>query len=215
MLLGAKEQIKIPRATIERLPLYYKTLQNLDNDDVVTTSTLELSKILGITPETIRKDLNLFGHFGIKGAGYDVINLRLKIGNILGLQNYWRIAIIGVGNLGAALANFEKITDWGFVIAALFDIDENKIGEDINGVRIYDFKKFVPISGRKLIDIGVIAVPDDAAQNVADVLVEAGVKGIWNFSAVQIEVPNDFTVINENLMVGLSALSFYLNQNAK
>ena len=107
----------------------------------------------------------------------------------------------------------EKITDWGFIVAALFDVDENKIGEEINGVRIYDFKKFVPISRRKLIDIGVIAVPDAEAQKVADTLIEAGVKGIWNFTFSKIDAPKDIVVINENLMVGLSALSFYLNQN--
>lgn len=209
-----KEEKNFPRATIARLPLYYKALQFLDNEEVVTTSAMELAKILNITPETLRKDLNYFGHFGIKGAGYDVLYLKNKIENILGLQNYWRLAIIGVGNLGAALANYEKITEWNFIIAALFDIDENKIGEEINGVRIYDFNKFVPISRRKLIDIGVIAVPDAAAQNVADTFVEAGIKGIWNFTAAKIEVPQGFTVVNENLMTGLGALSFYLNQNA-
>ena len=204
----------IPRATIGRLPLYYKALQFLDNEDVVTTSAMEIATILNVTPETIRKDLNFFGHFGIKGEGYDVINLKNQIANILGLQNYWRLAIIGIGNLGAALANYEKISDWGFIIAALFDIDEKKIGNEINGVRIYDFSKFVPISHRKLIDIGVITVPDDTAQFVAATLIKAGIKGIWNFTATKIEVPQDFIVVNENLMTGLSALSFYLNRNS-
>ena len=209
-----KKEKNFPRATIERLPQYYKALQLLDDEEIITTTALDLAKILDITPETLRKDLNYFGHFGIKGAGYDVLFLKNQIANILGLQNYWRLAIIGVGNLGAALANYEKISEWGFVIAALFDIDEKKIGDEINGVRIYDFKKFVPISRRKLIDIGVIAVPDTAAQNVADTFVEAGVKGIWNFTAAKIEVPQDFIVVNENLMNSLGALSFYLNRNS-
>ena len=208
-----KKEKNFPRATIERLPQYYKALQLLDDEEIITTTALDLAKILDITPETLRKDLNYFGHFGIKGAGYDVLFLKNQIANILGLQNYWRLAIIGAGNLGAALANYEKITEWGFVIAALFDIDEKKIGDEINGVRIYDFKKFVPISRRKLIDIGVIAVPDAEAQKVADTLIEAGVKGIWNFTFSKIDAPKDIVVINENLMVGLSALSFYLNQN--
>lgn len=209
-----KKEKNFPRATIERLPLYYKALQFLDNEEIITTTAIDLAKILNITPETLRKDLNYFGHFGIKGAGYDVLNLKNQIANILGLQNYWRLAIIGVGNLGAALANYEKITEWGFIVAALFDIDEKKIGDEINGVRIYDFNKFVPISRRKLIDIGVITVPAAAAQNVADTFVEAGIKGIWNFTAAKIEVPKDFIVVNENLMNGLGALSFYLNRNS-
>jgi len=209
-----QEKKHVPKATLERLSLYYKTLQNLDNEEVVTTSAIELAEILDIKPEKIRKDLSMVGKFGMKGLGYDVIHLKTNIANILGLQNYWRLAIIGVGNLGAALANYEKISDWGFVIAALFDIDENKIGEEINGVRVYDFKKFASISRRKLIDIGVIAVPDDAAQEVANTLIEAGVKGIWNFTAVQIDAPKNVKVVDENLMTGLSALSFYLNQNS-
>ena len=209
-----QEKKHVPKATLERLSLYYKTLQNLDNEEVVTTSAIELAEILDIKPEKIRKDLSMVGKFGMKGLGYDVIHLKTNIANILGLQNYWRLAIIGVGNLGAALANYEKISDWGFVIAALFDIDENKIGEEINGVRVYDFKKFASISRRKLIDIGVIAVPDDAAQEVANTLIEAGVKGIWNFTAVQIDAPKNVKVVEENLMTGLSALSFYLNQNS-
>ena len=209
-----QEKKHVPKATLERLSLYYKTLQNLDNEEVVTTSAIELAEILDIKPEKIRKDLSMVGKFGMKGLGYDVIHLKTNIANILGLQNYWRLAIIGVGNLGAALANYEKISNWGFVIAALFDIDENKIGEEINGVRVYDFKKFASISRRKLIDIGVIAVPDDAAQEVANTLIEAGVKGIWNFTAVQIDAPKNVKVVDENLMTGLSALSFYLNQNS-
>lgn len=209
-----QEKKHVPKATLERLSLYYKTLQNLDNEEVVTTSAIELAEILDIKPEKIRKDLSMVGKFGMKGLGYDVIHLKTNIANILGLQNYWRLAIIGVGNFGAALANYEKISDWGFVIAALFDIDENKIGEEINGVRVYDFKKFASISRRKLIDIGVIAVPDDAAQEVADTLIAAGVKGIWNFTAVQIDAPKNVKVVEENLMTGLSALSFYLNQNS-
>ena len=198
-----KEKIKIPKATLERLSIYYTALQNLDNEEIITISTLELAKILKIKPEQIRKDLSMFGNFGMKGVGYDVIHLKIQIANILGLQNYWRLAIIGVGNLGAALANYEKITDWGF-----------KIGEEINGIRIYDFEKFVPISRRKLIDIGVIAVPDDAAQSVADTLIKAGVSGIWNFTAAKIDAPKDILVVDENLMAGLSALSFYINQNS-
>ena len=209
-----KEKITLPKATLGRLSLYYKTLQNLDNEEVVMISTLELAAMLDMKPEKIRKDLSMVGKFGMKGVGYDVVNLKLQLGNILGLNNYWRLAIIGIGNFGAALANYEKITDWGFIVAALFDVDEKKIGEEINGVRIYDFKKFVPISRRKLIDIGVIAVPDAEAQNVADILIEAGVKGIWNFTAAKINAPKNVTLVDENLMTGLSALSFYLNQNA-
>ena len=207
------DEKKLARATVERLTLYYQALQKLPDKKLKEISSIELAKIIKIKPEQIRKDLNVFGKFGIKGLGYDVSDLKNKLTNILGLQNNFRIAIIGVGNLGAALANYEKISELGFVIAALFDIDKNKIGEEINGVRIYDFEKFVPISRRKLIDIGIIAVPNEQAQKVADVLAEAEIRGIWNFTSTKLQVPYFITVVNEDLSVGLGTLSFYMNQN--
>lgn len=205
---------KFARAMIERLPLYYRTLQKLEDNGFLEVSSIELAKILGTKPEQIRKDLTEFGNFGIKGLGYDVTDLKNKIGNIIGFQNNWRLAVIGVGNVGAALAKYEKIADLGFVLAALFDVDENLIGEEINGLKIYDFKKFNSISRRKLIDIGVIAVPENEAQNVADILVKANIKGIWNFASVKLEVPEDIVVVNQDFTVGLSTLSFYLSQNS-
>ena len=205
---------KYARATIERLPLYYRVLKDLEEKGADTVSSIDFSEILGIKPEKIRKDLVTFGNFGIKGLGYDVSELKNKINHIIGLQNNWRIAVIGVGKMGEALACNEKISDLGFVIAALFDIDEKKIGKEINGVRIYDFEKFIPISHRKLIDIAVLTIPDEEAQNVANVIAEAQVRGIWNFTSVKLEVPYFISVVNQDLTIGLSALSFYLNQNA-
>lgn len=206
---------KIARATVRRLPLYYQALLDLEQQGVSEISSMELAEILGTKSEQIRKDLTLFGKFGIKGLGYEVRTLKNKIANIIGLQNNFRLAIIGMGNLGVALANYQKIQELGYVIAALFDIDKQKIGDEINGIRIYDFTKFIPISRRKLIDIGVIAVPDEKAQIVADILVAADVRGIWNFTTTKLEVPSSVSVVDENFAVGLGALSFYLNQDSR
>ena len=208
------EEKKFSKTTVKRLPLYYQSLRELENRGINEISSIELSKMMGIKPEQIRKDLTAFGNFGIKGLGYEVSDLKNNIGNILGLHNNWRVAIIGMGKLGTALANYEKLSELGFVIAALFDVDKKKIGNEINDVRIYDFEKFIPISRRKLIDIGVIAVPDEEAQHVADVLAEAEIRGIWNFTSVKLKVPYFISVINENLTSGIGALSFYLNQNS-
>ena len=208
------EEKKLSKTTVKRLPLYYQSLRELENKGINEISSIELSKMMGIKPEQIRKDLTAFGNFGIKGLGYEVSDLKNNIGNILGLHNNWRVAIIGMGKLGTALANYEKLSELGFVIAALFDVDKKKIGNEINDVRIYDFEKFIPISRRKLIDIGVIAVPDEEAQHVADVLAEAEIRGIWNFTSVKLKVPYFISVINENLTSGIGALSFYLNQNS-
>ena len=208
------EEKKFSKTTVKRLPLYYQSLRELENKGINEISSIELSKMMGIKPEQIRKDLTAFGNFGIKGLGYEVSDLKNNIGNILGLHNNWRVAIIGMGKLGTALTNYEKLSELGFVIAALFDVDKKKIGNEINDVRIYDFEKFIPISRRKLIDIGVIAVPDEEAQKVANVLAEAEIRGVWNFTSVKLNVPYFITVVNENLTSGIGALSFYLNQNS-
>ena len=202
----------ISQATLDRMPLYYRTLRAAEADGVRVISSQELGKILDITPEQIRKDLTYFGQFGKKGIGYYVSELKSKIENILGLQYHWRLAIVGVGHLGAALANYKNFSTLGFQIAALFDTDERIIGSEVNGVKIYDFKKINSVATRKLVDIGVIAVPDFAAQEVADALVAAGVLGIWNFAPVKLNVPKQIALVNEDLSIGLTALSYHLAQ---
>ena len=198
------------RATLERLPLYYRTLKNLIDSGEEIISSSELSKILEITPEQIRKDFSDFGQFGIKGVGYDVDKLKRGIEKILGLQYNWRMAIVGVGNLGTALANDKIFPLQGFQVCALFDVDENLIGQKINGVKVYDFAKLDAVIRRKIIDIGIITVPDTQAQIVADALISAGVKGIWNFAPIKISVPPEIYLVNEDLFIGLTTLSHYL-----
>ena len=202
----------ISQATLERMPLYYRTLCAAEEKGVVVISSQELGKILNITPEKIRKDLTLFGQFGKKGIGYYVGDLKNKIENILGLQYHWRLGIVGAGHLGSALANYKNFPSMGFQIVALFDTDERIIGAEINGVKVYDIKKINSVATRKLIDIGVITVPDIYAQDVADKLVSAGVLGIWNFAPKKIEVPPQITLVNEDLSIGLTSLSYHLTQ---
>ena len=202
----------ISQATLDRMPLYYRTLCTAEENGVVIISSQELGKILNLTPAKIRKDLTLFGHFGKKSLGYYVSELKSKIENILGLQYHWRLGIVGAGHLGSALANYKNFPSMGFQIVALFDTDERIIGSEINGVKVYDFKKINSVATRKLIDIGVITVPDIYAQDVADKLVSAGVLGIWNFAPKKIEVPPQITLVNEDLSVGLTSLSYHLTQ---
>lgn len=203
---------KISQATLNRLPIYYRILCTAEEGGVEIISSHELGKILNITPEQIRKDLTSFGNFGKKGIGYEVNDLKNKIENILGLQYHWRLGIVGAGHLGAALANYKNFPSLGFQIVALFDVDERIIGSEINGVKIYDFKKINSVATRKLIDIGVIAVPDIHAQKVADALVKAGVLGIWNFAPIKLNVPPQITLVNEDLSIGLTSLSYHLAQ---
>ncbi|MBQ9441958.1 MAG: redox-sensing transcriptional repressor Rex [Selenomonadaceae bacterium] len=203
---------KISQATLNRLPIYYRILCTAAESGIEIISSHELGKILNITPEQIRKDLTSFGNFGKKGIGYEVNDLKNKIENILGLQYHWRLGIVGAGHLGAALANYKNFPSLGFQIVALFDVDERIIGSEINGVKIYDFKKINSVATRKLVDIGVIAVSDIHAQKVADALVKAGVLGIWNFAPIKLNVPPQITLVNEDLSIGLTSLSYHLAQ---
>ena len=201
---------KISRATLDRVPIYYRTLKNLNDSGEQIISSSQLAKLLEITPEQIRKDFLDLGQFGIKGVGYRVDKLKRGIEIILGLQYRWNLAIVGVGNLGMALANYKNFPLLGFQVSALFDVDENLFGKKINGVKVYDFAKLDSVSKRKIIDIGVITVPDTQAQIVADALISVGVKGIWNFAPIKISAPPEINVVNEDLCVGLASLSYHL-----
>ena len=204
-----KEQT-ISKATIDRLPLYYRTLRLAQDDGMDIISSDELGRRLELTPEQIRKDLALFGQFGKKGVGYYVNELKFNVGKILGLDNHWNIAIVGIGHLGVALANYQNFIALGFNLVALFDNDPNIIGKTVNHVKVKSIDELQSCAKNLKIDIGVIAVPAQFAQQVADKLVKADIKGIWNFAPVKMRVPEDVKIVNEDLSVGLSRLSYYI-----
>ena len=206
-----KEQT-ISKATIDRLPLYYRTLRLAQDDGMDIISSDELGRRLELTPEQIRKDLALFGQFGKKGVGYYVNELKFNVGKILGLDNHWNIAIIGIGHLGVALANYQNFIALGFNLVALFDNDPNIIGKTVNHVKVKSIDELQSCAKNLKIDIGVIAVPAQFAQQVADKLVKANIKGIWNFAPVKMRVPEDVKIVNEDLSVGLSRLSYYITE---
>lgn len=202
----------ISQATIDRLPLYFRTLQLAEDEQLKIISSDELGRRLDITPEQIRKDFATFGQFGRKGIGYDVHELKQNIGKILGLQNNWRLAIVGIGHLGGALANYMNFTSLGFSVVALFDKNKSIVGTEVNKLNINDISDVNSIVAAKSVDIGVITVPADEAQGVADLLIAAGVKGIWNFAPIKLNVPPNVPLVNEDLSIGLSALSYHMSQ---
>lgn len=204
--------IVISKATIDRLPLYFRTLRNAQEEGLEIISSEELGKKIGITPEQIRKDLSLFGEFGKKGVGYYVRDLIRNIGEILGLHRNWNIALVGVGHLGWALANYRNFSSLGFNLVASFDNDPGKIGAKVNEVPIYAMEQLEEVIRERHIVIGVITVPAEFAQSAANRLIEAGVRGIWNFAPVKLNVPDDIKLINEDLSIGLSSLSYYLSR---
>ncbi len=207
-----RSQVSISKATIDRLPLYFRTLRLAQDEGKDIISSDELGRRLGITPEQIRKDLASFGQFGKKGVGYFVNELKHNVGGILGLDKHWNIAIVGIGHLGAALANFHNFVTLGFNLVALFDEDPEVIGTTVNHIKVEDVANLEQIVKERQIHIGIIAVPAAFAQSVADKLVAAGVKGIWNFAPIKMEVPDTMHIVNEDLSVGLSSLSYHITR---
>lgn len=207
-----KDHIVISKATIDRLPLYFRTLKLTQEEGLEIISSEELGRRIGVTPEQIRKDLSSFGEFGKKGVGYYVRELMRNIGEILGLHRNWNFAIIGFGHLGWALANYRNFAALGFNLTAIFDVDLNKIGQKVHGVEVYAMDRLEEIVKEKNINIGIITVPAEYAQQVTNKLVATGVKGIWNFAPIKINVPHNIRLVSEDLSVGLSSISYYLSR---
>lgn len=210
-----KEHIVISKATIDRLPVYFRVLRTIQTEGVEIISSEELGRRIGVTPEQIRKDLAAFGEFGKKGVGYYVQELIRHIGEILGLHRNWNIAIVGLGHLGWALANYRNFAALGFNLAAAFDVDPGKVGQAINGVEVCHINQLSDIVKARNIQIGVIAVPATQAQEIADKLVTAGIRGIWNFAPVRLNVPDNVRLVSEDLSIGLSSISYYLSRSTQ
>ena len=211
-MTAPKRTSMISKATIDRLPLYFRTLRLVQDEGIDVISSDELGRRLGITPEQIRKDLASFGQFGKKGVGYYVNELKHNVGGILGLDHHWNIAVIGIGHLGAALANYQNFVSLGFNLVALFDQDPKVIGTVQNHVKVEDVRQLARVVRERHVDIGIIAVPAAFAQDVADQLVAAGVRGIWNFAPITMQVPDAMQIVNEDLSIGLSRLSYYITR---
>ena len=212
-MFNVKGQPVISKATIDRLPLYFRTLRLAQDEGIDIISSDELGRRLSITPEQIRKDLAAFGQFGKKGVGYYVNELKRRVGEILGLDRHWNIAIIGIGHLGVALANYQNFIALGFNLVALFDQDPKLIGTTVNHLPVSHISDMDEIAKKRNIHIAIIAVPAVFAQEAADRAIAAGVNGIWNFAPVKLQVPSGIHLVNEDLSVGLSSLSYHLTRN--
>jgi len=208
--------VKISDSVVRRLPLYLRVLDDLSQTQgVKLLSSQELGERAGVTPALVRKDLAWFGEFGKQGVGYDVHYLRDELRRILHLDREVRIALVGVGSLGMALARYHRRRylnepDFHLHIVALFDTDARKIGEVVDGVPILPLDELPGIVDRLAIRMAMIAVPTEAAQGVADRLVRAGVKGILNFAPVKLKVPEHIHVAAADLSAELQCLAYYL-----
>jgi len=206
---------KISDSTISRLSKYYRTLGRLIENKVKTVSSDEIAEIDGVTSAQVRKDLSFFGTFGKRGLGYNTIDLQNNIGTILGLYKKWNVALVGIGNIGRALVDYEEFKKQGFVIKLLLDNDENKIGEIVGDLEIKPFVNAVEFLEDEKIQIAIVAVPAKVAQGVVNSLTDAGVKAILNFAPLSLKVPKGVTIKNENMSIELEALSYFLTNRGK
>lgn len=209
---------KISEAVVRRLPLYLRVLDELaEAGQTKLLSSQELGERAGVTPALVRKDLAWFGEFGKQGVGYDVHYLRSELRRILHLDKEIRIALVGVGSLGMALARYHRRRyliepDFNLHIVALFDTDPRKIGEVVDGVPISSLGELPVLVDRLGIRMAMIAVPAEAAQGVADRLAAAGVKAILNFAPVKLKVPPGVHVATADLSGELQCLAYYLDR---
>ena len=209
------EQRKISRAVISRLPRYYRYLGDLLEAGVERISSSDLSKKMHVTASQIRQDLNNFGGFGQQGYGYNVKYLYTEIGKILGLDRCHNFIIIGAGNLGQALANYASFERSGFILKSLFDVNPRLEGVTIRGIPVRMVDELEDFLKNNDIEIAALTLPKSKAIEVADILVDNGVKGIWKFAHTDLSLPKDVVVENVHLSDTLMKLSYNLCQQDK
>jgi len=204
---------KIPEATVSRLSVYSRYLTEVEKQEIVNISSGEIAEGVGGTPAQVRKDLAYFGEFGTRGVGYNVKQLNQEIMGILGLKKRWNMILIGAGNLGSALSQYRGFQERGFNIVAVFDNDMNKVGLKLNGLPIYAVSQMAEFVDKNDISIGIITVPSEYAQDIADILVEtSSIKGILNFAPVVLTLPEEIEVRNVDLTVSLEVLSYNIEK---
>ena len=203
----------IPDATVNRLPMYHRSLLSMVSRGILIVSSEELADASGVTSAKLRKDLSFLGSYGTRGVGYDVEFLLYQIARALGLTQQWPVVIVGIGNLGHALAGYQGFASRGFKVVGLFDSDDARVGEQVSvaGINLSinplsDLPQIVRSTGAA---IGVIATPENSAQEVCDVLVRNGVTSILNFAPVLLEVPSGVDVRRVDLATELQILAFH------
>jgi len=211
---GRSAERGIPEATVARLPIYLRALITLTESGIETCSSEELATAAGVNSAKLRKDLSYLGSYGTRGVGYDVEYLRYQIAREIGVTQDWPVVIVGIGNLGHALANYSGFTSRGFRIVALLDSDPSRLGQKVDGMRIRNAEELETIVEEHDVAIGVIATPAAAAQGVCDRLVRAGVTSILNFAPTVLSVPDGVDVRKVDLSIELQILAYHEQRKA-
>lgn len=206
---------QVPLVVIKRLPRYYRYLGELLKNNITRISSTELSEKMNVTASQIRQDLNFFGGFGQQGYGYNVPLLYERIGSILGLDKGYKTIIVGAGNLGHALANYPGFANRGFELLAVFDADESVVGTTVAGITVKNISNLEKFVKEQKPDIAILTVPKTAVFDVAKRLVDCGIKALWNFAYVDLDLPDDVIVENVHLSESLMTLSYRMTENNK
>ena len=209
------KNLKIPEATVSRLSVYSRFLEEVEKRGITSISSGEIAEGIGGTPAQVRKDLAYFGEFGPRGVGYHVPSLNEQMVKILGLGKTWKVILVGAGNLGSALSQYKGFRDRGFDIIAVFDNDLKKVGLMLNGIAIYPISQIADFINEHDVRIAIIAVPAAYAQDVADTMVDTKIQGILNFAPVVLTVPEEIETRNVDLAVNLEVLSFNIESNQR
>ena len=207
---GDRPARPVPEATVSRLAVYLRVLGELRDSGVETVSSEELAGASGVNSAKLRKDLSYLGSYGVRGVGYDVASLQQRLQGELGMDHRQSVALVGVGNLGLALAGYAGFAGRGFPVSALFDVDDELVGVDINGIRVRHVRDIPEACAAGGVTIGMVATPGPAAQAVCDLLVQGGVQSILNFAPVLLQVPDDVEVRKVDLSVELQVLAFHV-----
>jgi redox-sensing transcriptional repressor len=204
----------IPEATVGRLPVYLRALVEMAEDGRTTTSSEDLADAAGVNSAKVRKDLSYLGSYGTRGVGYDVAYLIHQVRRVLGLTQDWPVLIAGIGNLGHALANYRGFAERGFRVVALVDVDPSKVGEVVAGVEVRLVEEMPALVSQHDVAIGIVCTPAAGAQEVADRMVDAGIRSILNFAPAVIAVPPEVSLRKVDLSIELQILGFYEQRKA-
>lgn len=202
---------KIPDIIIGRLPIYLRALQQLSEKGILTTSSQELGEIIGISAAQIRKDISQFGEFGKQGTGYSIPFLIERLRDILKVNRGWEVVIVGMGDIGHALARYNGFANRGFHISMVFDNDPKKIGQKVGNYEIFDTALLTEKLKQNKIKIAMLTVPATAAQETADLLVKAGIKAILNYAPISLNVPRGVHVQYIDPVTHLQRMTYYLD----
>ena len=200
----------VPEVVVLRLPLYVRTLTQLQREGAEVVSSQQLGTRLQMTPAQIRKDLSYFGRFGKQGRGYNIHFLLAELEDILGLTREWNVCLIGVGRLGRAIINYTGFAPEGFAIVAAFDSNDARVGSDVGGLKVRPMSELSETISEARVAIGIVAVPAAQAQSVIDLLVRNGFRGILNYAPVAPYVPEGIVMRNIDPVLSLQSMTYYL-----